>query len=602
MNEIRTRELHLKQSKNKIDVEARTVEFSLSSEIEFNRGSYIEVLGHDEKEIDLKRLKETGSILVDHNTTDIVGTIEDAWLDPVDRVVRVRARFGKSARANEVFQDVVDNIRRTVSVGYKVLDAKEMKTRNDGLPVIRVTKWQPYEASFVAVPADETVGTFRNEDLENKNEVRVMENKYTDEQIKEIEKKLMADATRAERERSQGIREIASSVRHLVEDVDSIADKFINSERSVADFQGEVLKRMDRVEKPVVQSSKPATSIDMPNSDIEKYSVSRALHAVMTNDWSKAGLEREASEAVSKLVRRSAKGVYIPYDALAYRDAATTTSANDLVYTSDWGSQYIEWLRNKTVLGQLGASFYPGLTDSISIPKISTGSTASWVTETNTGSTTTQLTTDAVTLSPNLLYAPMAATKTLIAQAVNPSIDSILRDDLNRAIVGKIDETALVGASGGTSPVGVLYTNGTNLVSVGTAITHANMVKFETEIASDNCDVAGMKYVTNAKVAGRLKTTLKDSGVSGYLLENGYMNGYPVVVTNAIPTISASLNGMLFGNWQHLLVGMWGGVDITVDQITLAASGGLVLHCHALADIALRRNESFARSVDVNLA
>jgi HK97 family phage major capsid protein len=302
------------------------------------------------------------------------------------------------------------------------------------------------------------------------------------------------------------------------------------------------------------------------------------------------------------MVRRNAKGVYIPYEALAYRDAATTSTANDLVYTSNWGDQYIEWLRNKTVLGQLGAQFYPGLTDSISIPKIATGSTASWVSETNTGATETQLSTDAVTLTPHLLYAPMSATKTLIAQAVAPSIDSILRDDLNRAIVGKIDETALVGASGGTGPAGVLYTHGTNLISVGSGYSFSDLVKFETEIASDNCDVAGMKYVTNAKVAGDLKTTLKDSGISGYIMENGMVNGYPLIVTNAVPNITGTQHGMLFGNWQHLLVGMWGGVDITVDQITLARSGGVVLHCHALADIALRRNESFSRCTNFDIA
>ena len=65
------------------------------------------------------------------------------------------------ARAEEVFQDVIDGIRRNVSVGYLIHEAQLVNTK-DGLETYRVTDWEPFEVSIVSVPADPTVGVGRS--------------------------------------------------------------------------------------------------------------------------------------------------------------------------------------------------------------------------------------------------------------------------------------------------------------------------------------------------------------------------------------------------------------------------------------------------------
>jgi hypothetical protein len=75
------------------------------------------------------------------------------------------------------------------------------------------------------------------------------------------------------------------------------------------------------------------------------------------------------------------------------------------------------------------------------------------------------------------------------------------------------------------------------------------------------------------------------SGVGRYLLEDGNMNGYPVLVTNsASHTCGAGSSGNLltFGNWNDLCITQWGGYDITVDPYTVASEGQvrIVINCY----------------------
>lgn len=175
-----------------VDEEKRTVEVAFSSEDAYLRWFGYEILDHGPTGVRLGRLNNGGAVLVDHDTTDHVGVIESARIDD-DGVGRAVWRFGKSARASEVFQDVVDGIRSLVSVGYMVHDmVLESKGGDDTPPTYRVTDWEPLENSLVAVPADATVGVGRNL---NENEDITMK---TDEQIR-AESKEAAERAGADR-------------------------------------------------------------------------------------------------------------------------------------------------------------------------------------------------------------------------------------------------------------------------------------------------------------------------------------------------------------------------------------------------------------------
>jgi HK97 family phage major capsid protein len=159
-----------------IDQEARTVELSFSSEEPYERYFGWEILGHSANECRLDRLNNGGAFCMDHNSRDQVGVVEKAWIGQ-DRKGRALVRFGKSVRASEIFQDVIDGIRQNVSVGYDVFNMLLEKSETiDGgkntIDTYRVTDWEPLEISLVAVPADTSVGVGRDK-VENEHEIEI---------------------------------------------------------------------------------------------------------------------------------------------------------------------------------------------------------------------------------------------------------------------------------------------------------------------------------------------------------------------------------------------------------------------------------------------
>lgn len=146
-------------SRAAVDESARTIELAFSSEQPYERWWGVEILDHGKKSIRLDRLKSGGPLLCDHDARDHVGVIESVQISD-DRVGRAVVRFGKSARAEEVFQDVKDGIRCNVSVGYVIHKAQLVETKED-TETYRVSDWEPYEVSLVSVPADASVGVGR---------------------------------------------------------------------------------------------------------------------------------------------------------------------------------------------------------------------------------------------------------------------------------------------------------------------------------------------------------------------------------------------------------------------------------------------------------
>ena len=61
----------------------------------------------------------------------------------------------------EIMQDVIDGIRRNVSVGYMV-HAMQLESSDETGDTYRITDWEPIEISLASVPADTTVGIGRS--------------------------------------------------------------------------------------------------------------------------------------------------------------------------------------------------------------------------------------------------------------------------------------------------------------------------------------------------------------------------------------------------------------------------------------------------------
>ena len=145
-----------------VNMDARTVELAFSSEAPVERGYGIEILDHSQNAMQMEFINSgRAPLLVDHDPTDVVGVVEQVAMG-ADRMARARVRFGRSARAQEILQDVADGIRTNVSVGYVVDEWMVQKGDRGKADTYRAVRWTPLEISSVSIPADASVGIGRS--------------------------------------------------------------------------------------------------------------------------------------------------------------------------------------------------------------------------------------------------------------------------------------------------------------------------------------------------------------------------------------------------------------------------------------------------------
>lgn len=116
---------------------------------------YMEELGMDRKNVRLDRLNAGASVLSNHNAYDlrsVLGVVEKARLEDGKGVATLR--LSKREDIKPIVEDIKNGIIRNVSVGYRIHKLEKQSESNDGLAVYRVTDWEPFEISFVTIPAD----------------------------------------------------------------------------------------------------------------------------------------------------------------------------------------------------------------------------------------------------------------------------------------------------------------------------------------------------------------------------------------------------------------------------------------------------------------
>lgn len=599
---------HIKFKRDSINVGNRTVELAFSSETPVERYFGMEILSHAAGAIRLDRLSDSGPVLVDHDTGDVVGVIESVSVG-TDRIGRAVVRFGKSARADEIFQDIVDGIRSKVSVGYLV-HAMELASKNDGGETYLITDWEPLEVSIVSVPADVKVGVGRsaeipqhqqNENSQTRKDTKTMEKNDTiTENNPATNPTVNVEAVRtetrgAELKRVQDINAIAKQ--HERHGAMVIAQDFLNSGKSADEFRSALLEAIGK--KPV-----PSAEIGLTENEVRDYSFTKVLNALANpkdqRAQAAAAFEIEASQAAAIASKREVQGILVPVDILrrsimGQRDLTkgTATAGGHTVATDLLPGSFIELLRKRMVTQRLGATVLNGLVGNIAIPRQTSGATAYWVAESG-APTESQQAFDQVTMSPKTVGAFTDYSRKLLIQS-SLDVESFIRNDLAKVIGLELDRAALYGSGSANQPLGIKDTTNVNTKDFAAAApTFAEIVALETEVAADNADIGTMAYLLNATGRGGLKTTEKASSTGQFIWEAGNtVNGYRAEVSNQVAS-----GDFWFGNWADLLIGLWSGLDLTVDPFTGSSSGTVRVVALQDVDIAVRHPESFCRGND----
>ena len=623
------------------------IEMAISSEAPYERWFGIEVLRHSAEAVELTRLNDgRHPLLINHDTNRQAGVIKEAWLD-ADKKLRGKAKFSRSAFGKEIEQDVADGIRTLVSVGYEIIEIEEVeedkatgalitkrtlsadeferemraqhgehfarsgsaptRAKDSKPPTFVVTRWKPFEASLVAIPADVEVGVGRagGPGGEPQQQQQPPQQKQTPTII--LETKAMPtpeELMQGEAVRRDAILALGEQYAKYVQPKD-IADALRNG-KSVDQFRELIMQKMETAHTDTRQ-----LQLGMTGKEVQRYSLGRALVASLTGDWKNAGLERECSEALAKITGRSPEGFFLPFDTFQKRDfnVGTGSEAGNLVPTDLRGDLYVDALRNNLVLGKMGVRILAGLTGNIDLPRKTTPTSLSRLTEIGSASETNPLTAK-VTLSPKRVGGYVEVSKQALIQS-SMALESMIRDDLLMSAAVELDSSSING--NGTAPNILGIRNYTTIGSTtaganGAAPTWGNFVDLETACANSNAEpdtLAG--YITNTRVRGRLKQTQMGTNLP-FIWMNGAqpVNGYRVGITNNVPnnltkgTSTTVCSAAIFSSdWSMAVVGLFGAPDVIVDPYSKADTGQVKITLNQFSDMGIRLPAGFAKIEDL---
>ena len=565
-----------------IDEETRTVKMAISSEEPVGRSFGTEVLDHTRESIDLSFLASgRAPLLLDHDPEKQIGVIKSVELDENARRLRAEVRFGKGELAREAFSDVVDGIKANISVGYSI---GKMERDRDDKETYRAKSWKPVEASLVSIPADMTVGVGRSGKAENKPVIKTSlkeRNIMSEVNIEAVK----AEAQQAAQKNAAQIVELGA--RH---DKSDMARDAIAKGESIESFRGALLESIGS------ETALESQDIGMKDAEVKRFSMAKAIHALANptdrRAQEAAAFEFECSRAAADQYGKTAQGIMLPADVLRNwkRDMNALTDDTALVTEDFRGGDFIDALRNQSSVMAAGARMLGGLSGDVKIPRKSAASTAAFVDGEGTAVAESEMTVGQVSLTPKTLGAFTDVTRQLLMQS-SLDIESLIRDDLAKSIAIAIDKAGLEGSGSNGNPTGILNTANVGTVTAFAAAnpTFAEAVSLETAVAGANALNGNLSYILPAAMNGSLKTTSVDTGSGQFVSQGGQINGY-----NAIVSAQATAGNLYFGNFDDLLIGMFGGLDIVVDPYTASTTGTVRVVAMQSVDVAVRHAASFA--------
>ena len=465
--------------------------------------------------------------------------------------------------------------------------------------VYRVVDWEPLENSLVTVPADVTVGIGRmaHDDpatppaapdkpasLTLKEHKPIMDTP-TQEQIAAIEraahdsglKRIAAIEAMAKQFENFGVAEMAAHA--------------IRNGISSEDFSKQIL---DHVAK---HGTTWTPEIGMTKKEVKRFSIMRGINALLSNNWSKAGLEREASEAFAEkaksagISRQAENSLFLPME-VQKRDltVGTTTAGGHMVATELRPNDFIELLRNATKLKSLGARTLGGLVGNVDITKQTGAATGYWLANEATAITESQQTIGLLQLRPKVLGAYSQIARLLLQQST-PDADTFVMNDLSK-VLGLALDAAGINTGGSGAPVGVLGTGSIGAFT-GTSLGIAALLNAQVDVATANALSPECAYLTTPQVASllaqRQRFASTDSPLwDGNILE-GNVLGFKAVTTNQVPA-----DTMIFGDWSQVIFAEWGALELAINPFDNFPAGITGVRAFLTADVGVRIAGAFS--------
>ncbi|MGT5421080.1 phage major capsid family protein [Escherichia coli] len=592
-----------------------------------------EILVHTPEAVDLSRLNNNAPLLFNHNFDNHIGVVCDARID-ADNVGRALVKFSKHGTlANDIRNKVIEGTMEKISVGYDIKEYHIDYTKGQ----LIVTKWAPFEISFVTVPADDTVGLNRslNTITVNLGAKRDM-TKEQIEEIKEEQESAQVEETPVEENKESEVEETQERQVEENEENENLEDgkdaehpesvdddsstvreaEEVKEEREAAPVEEEKTEEVaERSEEDELEIREIARELNIDDEELKRALAikdmtpeafrTKALNNITNAQRNNEQINKEknmektfdlnnvirslvdgealganeaefsAMAATATMQRgRAARGGSVFVPAAAMRAAAAGNTKADLTAITDeklLTESYIEMLMPESVLGRLGVTVYSGLTAPTAIPKMTKSSVDAFgFVDENGAAPESKAEFANVKLSPKTFAGGNPISRQSIKTV--PGIATLITDHINQAVRIKLEQLILSDKANDRGPAGLVkQLVDASRVEKKAAFTYKDFLKEIAKLTDAGVPAQSIKFAMSGATAAELESTLKDNGVSGYIIENGKLAGYDVVTSGVIPA-----DHIVLGDFSGITIGEWGGLELDMDDTTYRAQSAIV--------------------------
>ncbi|EIU4601797.1 TPA: phage major capsid protein [Escherichia coli] len=594
-----------------------------------------EILVHTPEAVDLSRLNNNAPLLFNHNFDNHIGVVCNARIDAdnVGRALVKFSKHG--TLANDIRNKVIEGTMEKISVGYDIKEyhidyaksqlivskwipheiswvsvpADDTVGLNRSLNTITVnleakrdmTKEQIEEIKEEqeAAQVEETpVEENKESEVEETQERQVEENKEDEnledgkdaehpesvdddsstvreaEEVKEereaapVEEEKIEEVAERSEEDELEIREIAREL-NINEDDEEFKRALTNKEITPEAFRTKALNNLVNAQRNNEQINKEQI--------MEKtFDLNNVIRSLVDGDVLGANeAEYSAMAAGAAMQRgRAARGGSVFVPAAALRAASEGNTKATLTAVTDeklLTESYVEMLLPQSVLGRLGVTVLSGLNAPIAVPKMTTSSVDAFGFVDENGAAP-----ESKAEFANVKMAPktFAGGNPISRQSLKtvPNIATLITDHINKAVRIKLEQLILSDKDNTRGPKGLVK----QLVDGGrvakkAAFSYKDFLKEIAALTDAGVPAQAIKFAMSGATAAELESTLKDNGVSGYIIENGKLAGYDVVTSGVIPA-----DHIVLGDFSGIMIGEWGGLELDMDDTTYRAQSAIV--------------------------
>lgn len=348
------------------------------------------------------------------------------------------------------------------------------------------------------------------------------------------------------------INKAKSEIRELTEDE-------LNTISKIKEQINALNQQLEEIEKEMFAES--ADKTNTKNKRSMNFSLIKSIRDISNNkqlDNASQAVINAGAEEMRKAGLSYGGQIQIPVAELRANEVTVSSEGEDVVETTF--TNILEPLRAKNVLVKAGAKFMSGLVGDVQIP-IMNPSQVGWAGEIEEAADA-NVSFDNVKLTPKRLTAYVDISKQFLAQD-SLDAESMIKNDLLNAINTKLESTILGTDEGtATKPAGIF--NGT-LTGI---TTFADVCTLESTV--DDSNVMGeCAYIVSNKAKANLRNMAKSTKSTELVMQNGEIDGTPVYNTSNV----GAEYGVAYGDWSNLVIGQWGGIDLTVDPFSQATKG-----------------------------